>query len=1116
MTTLADVRRLFDAATFSRGLGYARGGHVLEIAGAPDDLVRARVRGSGGAVYRLEARLARRGARGLGLGSVCECPVGARCKHVAAALVVAVERGAPPRPVAPASAAPAPALPPALRSWLAALAEADRPPEPERTGYPDTVRDRLLYLLHPGDGRRLSLALVKATLRKDGSFGASPRPYDPTRINWETPPKFILPVDRWILRRIDQQGLRHSAHGYAYPAPPTEPGATMETLARVAETGRGRLGEADGPVLRLGPPRDGAFLWRAGADGAQRLVLTDAAERPLVLLPIDPPACLDPETGEIGPVALPVPPAMARALAQAPAVPVEAAAMVAEAFGRLATARPPAPRAMRAETRAGVRPVPVLRLHALQARRRVEYWESVAPTVEIAALRLAFDYAGVAVPAEPRGGKRADPRLREGDAVVIVQRDGRAEDAALDRLAAFEAMPLRDLGLDARGAGRGDFAFPDPDRPDDRALAFAAEALPQLRAEGWRIEIDPSWPYRLHDGPVDIRATVAEGDGGWFSVGLTLVADGQSIEIAPLIAAIIAALPLDAEGRLAGDFDPGEFLEDMVLYQRLPDGRHVALTGERLAPLVEACLAARHLFDGAHMAEAAPLRALAEALAGCGVPFSGGAALLELADRLRALAAAPMAEPPAALTATLRPYQKTGYGWLKALAETGFGGVLADDMGLGKTVQTLALLADRHLAAGSDRPSLLVAPTSLVGTWVAEAARFAPGLRVLALHGPRRAADFDRIGAAHLVVSTYPLLHRDLSVLKAQAWDAVVLDEAQAVKNPSSAVARHIRALEGRMRLALTGTPLENSLEDLWALYDWLIPGLLGDRKGFRAAFRTPIERDGDAAAQARLNARVRPFLLRRTKGDVAADLPDKTEITDLVALGERQRALYETIRATMDARVRAAIAARGLAASRITILDALLKLRQVCCDPGLLKDPAAAKAGSAKRARLMALLEELLAEGRRVLVFSQFVAMLRLIEADVTARGWRHAWLSGETKDRDGAVAAFQQGDAPLFLISLKAGGVGLTLTAADTVILYDPWWNPAVERQAMDRAHRIGQRRAVFVHRLVAEGTVEQAIVTLQARKQAMADALFEGKASGPLALDEDDLALLFGATD
>jgi SNF2 family DNA or RNA helicase len=307
---------------------------------------------------------------------------------------------------------------------------------------------------------------------------------------------------------------------------------------------------------------------------------------------------------------------------------------------------------------------------------------------------------------------------------------------------------------------------------------------------------------------------------------------------------------------------------------------------------------------------------------------------------------------------------------------------------------------------------------------------------------------------------------------------------------------------------------MENSLQDLWTLFDWLIPGLLGDRKAFNARFRTPIERQGDAAAQAELNARIRPFLLRRTKAEVAADLPEKIEITELVPLGDSQRGLYEAIRVTMDARVREAIARKGLAASRITILDALLKLRQACCDPALLKQNGARPVtDSAKRARLMEMLEPLIAEGRRVLVFSQFVAMLRLIEADVKARGWDYAWLTGETQNREEVVSRFQAGRVPLFLISLKAGGVGLTLTAADTVILYDPWWNPAVERQAMDRTHRIGQDRTVFVFRLIAEGAVEQAIAALQSRKQALADALFEGGAQGPLDLTQADLAALFG---
>ena len=426
--------------------------------------------------------------------------------------------------------------------------------------------------------------------------------------------------------------------------------------------------------------------------------------------------------------------------------------------------------------------------------------------------------------------------------------------------------------------------------------------------------------------------------------------------------------------------------------------------------------------------------------------------------------------------------------------------MLADDMGLGKTVQTLALLAHRHLEEETSLPSLLVVPTSLVGNWRREAARFVPDLKVLVLHGPDRRRRFAEIPDHHLVVTTYPLLNRDHELLFGHDYDIAVLDEAQAVKNPAAAVSKRIREIRARQRLVLTGTPLENNLQEIWALYDWLVPGLLGNRKRFTTEFRTPIEKHGDRARQRLLSARVKPFLMRRTKEEVARELPVKTVIDDLVPLEGAQAALYESIRTAMDKRVREAIAARGLAASRIAILDALLKLRQVCCDQGLVKLDAARKVtASAKRARLLALLEELVAEGRKVLVFSQFVAMLKLVERDIAARGWGYAMLHGRTKDRDAQVAAFQSGDLPLFLVSQKAGGTGLNLTAADTVIVYNPWWNPAVERQAMDRAHRIGQDKPVFVHRLIAENTVEAAIQRMQARKQALADALFEGTGEG-----------------
>jgi SNF2 family DNA or RNA helicase len=447
-----------------------------------------------------------------------------------------------------------------------------------------------------------------------------------------------------------------------------------------------------------------------------------------------------------------------------------------------------------------------------------------------------------------------------------------------------------------------------------------------------------------------------------------------------------------------------------------------------------------------------------------------------------------------------------------SLLEAGFGGVLADDMGLGKTLQVLVLLQARR-EAGAPGPALLIVPTSLLHSWQTQAAQFTPELRQVVLHGPGRADLRDAALQADLVVTTYPLLVRDRDWLAGQDWPLVILDEAQTLKNPASQMAKTLREIPAKGRLALTGTPLENSLQDLWTLIDWVNPGLLGDRKRFQSLFRTPIEKHGDAAAQARLNRRLRPFLLRRTKDEVAAELPAKTEILDRVELPKPQQSLYETVRSAMDARVREAIAKRGVAAARITVLDALLKLRQVCCDPSLVKTAAARSVtDSAKRARLRVLLAELVAEGRRVLVFSQFVEMLRLIEADLAEAGIASLSLTGQTKDRARVLDGFARGDAPVFLLSLKAGGVGLTLTEADTVILYDPWWNPAVERQAMDRTHRIGQDQPVFVHRLVAAGTVEEKILDMQARKQALADALFDDGAAAETLLDEATLQDLF----
>ena len=493
--------------------------------------------------------------------------------------------------------------------------------------------------------------------------------------------------------------------------------------------------------------------------------------------------------------------------------------------------------------------------------------------------------------------------------------------------------------------------------------------------------------------------------------------------------------------------------------------------------------------------------------------WQGGEALRELGRRLSEFERVAPIEAPAHFHAQLRPYQEHGVAWLQFLREYELGGILADDMGLGKTVQALAHILIEKQAGRLDRPALVIAPTSVIPNWKAEAARFAPQLRVHVSHGLKRKGTFDQIAGSDLVLTTYALLSRDKEALLAQEFHLVLLDEAQQIKNAQTLAAKVVSQLRARHRLCLTGTPLENHLGELWSLFHFLMPGLLGDVSAFRRAYRTPIEKHGDELRRHSLVRRIRPFLLRRTKEQVATELPAKTEIVLPVELAGRQRDLYETVRASMHERVREEIAARGLAQSQIVVLDALLKLRQVCCDPRLLKlDSAKRVKESAKLEALLEMLREMLPQGRRVLLFSQFTSMLALIEQELSEESIRYVKLTGDTRDREKPVKAFQAGEVPLFLISLKAGGTGLNLTAADTVIHYDPWWNPAVENQATDRAHRIGQNKPVFVYKLIASGSVEEKIAALQASKAALAaSVLGDGTAAGA-ALTADDIRVLF----
>lgn len=444
----------------------------------------------------------------------------------------------------------------------------------------------------------------------------------------------------------------------------------------------------------------------------------------------------------------------------------------------------------------------------------------------------------------------------------------------------------------------------------------------------------------------------------------------------------------------------------------------------------------------------------------------------------------------------LRPYQKEGINWMRSLEQSGFCGVLADEMGLGKTLQTLVWIsAARLLPESRNKPALVICPTSLVENWQAEAAKFTPHLRTLVLTGADRSDRRDQLGSVDLGISSYAIMRRDIDFYEQHDFSVLVLDEAQHIKNHSTQNARAAKRLRSDNRLVLTGTPIENSVADIWSIMDFLMPGYLGSHRKFRDNYERPIASmtsEGERAQQ-RLRRKLEPFLLRRTKREVAKDLPDKIERVAYCALTPDQKRVYSELAKSYRRKLDAIVQREGVGKSRMEVLKVLLQLRQASCHLDLLKGfDLNSQYPSGKLDMFFELLDEAMDGGHRVLVFSQFVSMLSILRSELDERGLRYCYLDGSTKDRLAVVKRFNTTpDIPLFLISLKAGGVGLNLTGADMVVHFDPWWNPAVEAQATDRAHRIGQRRTVYSVKLIAKGTVEEKVLDMQERKRKIIDA-------------------------
>ncbi|NOS89914.1 MAG: DEAD/DEAH box helicase [Methylococcaceae bacterium] len=862
-------------------------------------------------------------------------------------------------------------------------------------------------------------------------------------------------------------------------------------LAKLVQTGRLFWESIDNPVISLGAPRNLAFSWQQENTADYHLSISVQSAAKLLLT--DPPQYLDTVLGTLGKFNAPIP--NTETLAKILAIPHIPAEHADEFSFKLTVEHPelhlPAPRQIELSEQDGLTPIPHLTLLGLQ--------RPLQPYAHV--LALSFDYGGWTLPATSTDTEYSTVKAESG--YVRIQRAPDTERLALHLLAQLGFTPTA-----------------DPANPYGLLLAsndynqhphisnwqhFVEYSLADLAQTGWLIDILDSFKLNFQYAE-SFAADIGESQNDWFEMQFNVDIDGKAYPLLPLIMPILET------------YDPENLPDTLNLY--LGDHSYLSIASDKIQPIIAVLL---ELFNTSQINPDGTLklsRFNAASLADLEThsyglfSLNGGQQLRALGQQLKNFAGIQSVALPDNFYAELRPYQQQGLNWLQFLREYQFGGILADDMGLGKTVQTLAHLLLEKQSGRMTQPCLIIAPTSLMSNWRREAARFTPGLTVLILQGAERKQLFAKINDYDLVLTTYPLLPRDEETLLKHDYHYLVLDEAQTIKNPASLASQVVRRINAKHRLCLTGTPMENHLGELWAQFDFLMPGFLGNSAHFKKNYRTPIEMFGETGKKLRLSQRLAPFMLRRTKHDVASELPPKTEILRTVPLYPKQAALYESIRLTMEKRVRDAIAEKGLAGSHITILDALLKLRQTCCDPRTLALKEAQKVtASAKLDLLMALLPEQLEEGRRILVFSQFTRMIALIETELNARHIPYSKLTGQTRKRDEAIERFKSGAANVFLISLKAGGVGLNLTEADTVIIYDPWWNPAAESQAADRAHRIGQDKPVFVYKLITENTVEEKIIAMQDRKRALADSIYkDNDKEQPLSLTADDLTALF----
>jgi len=1080
--TIKDVIRWYGQGEIQKAKAYLNSISHLEI--RPDKII-AEVKGTASHPYQVDITFTTGLAGELDAEASCSCPVRWKCKHSAAVLLSALSL---PR---------TPVINHAVLEWVESFRRTAKAP-PKKTAKSAPRPEKLCYVLTKSAySGAYVFGTYKGKLDADGRLTGRFEEWGNVERALIKPPQFITEEDLPILRMLWQQRDRYDYF-------PIKNAKGNEILTRMLASGRLFFMEAvagnrylrSEPVhLKQGKVRKARLEWGVVESG--RMVPRIVSGAALEVFPFDEAVWyVDPGTGEIGQLQTPLPPAQVMRLLDMPPLAEIDVPVVSEVLREMVPDLPP-PSTERLRTLASPL-TPMLLLDTSEPAWMSSYRGYPYGTQRLDFARVRFRYGEAILPPGHPGDFVA---LKNGE-TVRVTRNPPGEKRFIKSLATYGLEEMPGFRLSGNIGEQPIFAL----ESEKAWPPFMQQTIPLMRAAGWEVVVPQGFRHHV----LEVEAWEAEFDeqeDGWFSLNMGIVVNGRRLPLAPMLHALFKVDPrwLDAS-------QLDKMGEDEQIELLLKEGGRVHVPAGRIKPLARTLI---ELFDS----ESSGIRLsrfdverIDELASMERWQFKGMDAVTKLANKLKNTAGIKAVSPPDGFVLQLRPYQLEGLSWLQYLREQNLSGILADDMGLGKTAQALAHLLLEKQSGRMDKPSLVVLPTSLIFNWKREAERFAPQLKLLSLHGKERAEHFPTIPQHDVILTTYPLLWRDEEALAEHDYHLLILDEAQTVKNVRSQAAQVVRKLNARHRLCLTGTPLENHLGELWAQFDFLLPGLLNTSKEFTKTWRNPIEKLGNQLRRDLLARRVKPFIMRRRKEDVAQELPPKTFIIRTVELEGGQRDLYETVRTAMDDRVREEIASKGFARSHIIILDALLKLRQVCCDPRLVKLTAAKKVKErAKLDLLMEMLPELVNEGRRILVFSQFTSMLELIETELAREKLDYVKLTGDTQNREEVVRRFQDGEVPIFLISLKAGGVGLNLTTADTVIHYDPWWNPAVENQATDRAHRLGQTKNVFVYKLVVAGSIEEKILALQEKKAELAAGILSEDVNGLVKFGEADIAAL-----